>query len=48
MLARDTGIRVLPEQRWNLFDPSVIRWRLASPARGTEHVCANATLENIP
>jgi DNA-binding FadR family transcriptional regulator len=26
-------VQVLPAARWNLYDPQVIRWRLASPAR---------------
>lgn len=30
------GIRVLPASRWNPFDPQVIRWRLASDARGAQ------------
>jgi DNA-binding FadR family transcriptional regulator len=30
------GIRVLPSSRWNPFDPQVIRWRLASDARGAQ------------
>ena len=30
------GIRVLPPSRWNPFDPQVIRWRLASKARGAQ------------
>ena len=30
------GIRVLPPSRWNPFDPQVIRWRLASDARGAQ------------
>lgn len=28
------GIRVLPMSSWNLFDPSVIRWRLTSRQKG--------------
>ena len=28
------GIRVLPANRWNPFDPLVIRWRLAGEGRG--------------
>ncbi len=28
------GIRVLPMQAWNLFDPSIIRWRIASAGKG--------------
>jgi DNA-binding FadR family transcriptional regulator len=27
------GIRVLPSTSWNVFDPRVIRWRLAGPGR---------------
>jgi DNA-binding FadR family transcriptional regulator len=27
------GIQVLPATDWNLYDPQIIRWRLASPAR---------------
>lgn len=30
---RRVGVQVLPATRWNLYDPQVIRWRLASPAR---------------
>jgi DNA-binding FadR family transcriptional regulator len=30
------GIRVLPPEAWNLFDPSVIRWRLESGAKGAQ------------
>lgn len=30
---RRTGIRVLPEDSWDAFDPAVIRWRLDSPRR---------------
>jgi DNA-binding FadR family transcriptional regulator len=30
------GIRVLPVSAWNLFDPSVIRWRLASERKGAQ------------
>lgn len=30
------GIRVLPSHRWNPFDAQVIRWRLASDARGAQ------------
>jgi len=30
---RRVGIQVLPATEWNLYDPQVIRWRLASPAR---------------
>ncbi|QNN53325.1 FadR/GntR family transcriptional regulator [Nocardioides mesophilus] len=30
---RRTGIRVLPQEQWDAFDPAVIRWRLDGPAR---------------
>jgi DNA-binding FadR family transcriptional regulator len=30
---RRVGVQVLPATEWNLYDPQVIRWRLASPAR---------------
>jgi DNA-binding FadR family transcriptional regulator len=30
---RRTGIRVLPADRWDDFDPAVVRWRLAGPGR---------------
>jgi DNA-binding FadR family transcriptional regulator len=30
---RRTGIHVLPEERWDAFDPAVIRWRLGGPGR---------------
>ena len=30
---RRVGVQVLPISKWNLYDPQVIRWRLASPAR---------------
>lgn len=30
------GIRVLPPERWNKFDPSVIRWRLAGEGKGVQ------------
>lgn len=30
---RRTGIHVLPQDRWDAFDPAVIRWRLDGPAR---------------
>ena len=30
---RRVGVQVLPITKWNLYDPQVIRWRLASPAR---------------
>lgn len=30
------GIRVLPMSSWSLFDPSVIRWRIASEGKGAQ------------
>ncbi len=30
---RKLGTRVLPQSEWNVFDPQVIRWRLASDGR---------------
>ncbi len=30
---RRVGVQILPASEWNLYDPQVIRWRLASPAR---------------
>jgi DNA-binding FadR family transcriptional regulator len=30
---RRVGVQILPESQWNLYDPQVIRWRLASPSR---------------
>ncbi len=30
---RRVGVLVLPPSNWNLFDPQIIRWRLASSAR---------------
>ena len=33
---RRTGVTVRPAQYWNVFDPSVIRWRLAGPERGSQ------------
>ncbi len=30
---RRVGVQVLPASAWNLYDPQVIRWRLASPGR---------------
>ncbi|MFO7689955.1 MAG: FCD domain-containing protein [Cryobacterium sp.] len=30
------GIRVLPQSRWNSFDPTLIRWRLDGPGRGAQ------------
>ncbi|PSK97812.1 GntR family transcriptional regulator [Murinocardiopsis flavida] len=28
-----TGVRVLPREEWSVFDPQLIRWRLAGPDR---------------
>jgi len=33
---RRVGVLVLPPSRWNLYDPQIIRWRLASSARITQ------------
>ncbi len=30
---RKLGTRILPQSQWNVFDPQVIRWRLASDGR---------------
>lgn len=30
------GVQVLPTTEWNLYDPQVIRWRLASPDRALQ------------
>lgn len=30
---RRVGVQILPATEWNLYDPQVIRWRLASPDR---------------
>jgi len=30
------GIRVLPLARWSLYDPLLIRWRLAQPSQGIQ------------
>lgn len=30
------GIRVLPMSDWNLFDPSIIRWRIGSGGKGAQ------------
>ena len=30
---RRVGVQILSESQWNLYDPQVIRWRLASPSR---------------
>lgn len=32
-IRRALGITVLEQSRWNVFDPRVIRWRLAGPGR---------------
>ncbi|GAA3748135.1 DNA-binding FadR family transcriptional regulator [Spinactinospora alkalitolerans] len=31
-----TGIRVRPAQEWSVFDPQLIRWRLAGPGRNDQ------------
>lgn len=33
---RRTGVTVRPAECWNVFDPSVIRWRLAGPERASQ------------
>jgi DNA-binding FadR family transcriptional regulator len=33
---RRMGVYVLPPEKWNLYDPQIIRWRLASSARITQ------------
>jgi DNA-binding FadR family transcriptional regulator len=33
---RRIGAVVEPEQRWNVFDPTVVRWRLAGPGRDAQ------------
>lgn len=33
---RRTGVTVRPHGDWNVFDPSVIRWRLAGPERASQ------------
>lgn len=33
---RRVGVLILPPSNWNLFDPQIIRWRLASNARITQ------------
>ena len=33
---RRTGVTVQPSSRWNVFDPSVIRWRLAGSERASQ------------
>lgn len=30
------GIRVLPPSRWNVYDPTVIRWRLSGAGKGAQ------------
>ncbi|MCZ2401688.1 FadR family transcriptional regulator [Paenarthrobacter sp. Z7-10] len=30
---RRVGVQILPSSEWNLYDPQLIRWRLASPGR---------------
>ncbi|HAM25322.1 MAG TPA: GntR family transcriptional regulator [Microbacteriaceae bacterium] len=30
---RRVGVQILPATEWNLYDPQIIRWRLASPGR---------------
>ena len=30
------GIRVLPPSRWNIYDPTLIRWRLLGPGKGEQ------------
>lgn len=32
---RRTGLEVLPAERWNVFDPRIVRWQLSGP-RGRE------------
>jgi DNA-binding FadR family transcriptional regulator len=33
---RRVGITIQPQERWNVFDPRVIRWRLASSDRAAQ------------
>jgi DNA-binding FadR family transcriptional regulator len=33
---RRTGVTVRPGECWNVFDPSLIRWRLAGPERASQ------------
>ncbi len=33
---RRVGVTVLPRREWNLFDPRLIRWRLAGPDRADQ------------
>ena len=35
---RRVGINIQPQERWNVFDPRVIRWRLESSDRATQLV----------
>ena len=35
---RRVGITIQPQERWNVFDPRVIRWRLASSDRANQLV----------
>ena len=35
---RRVGITIQPQERWNVFDPRVIRWRLESSDRATQLV----------
>jgi DNA-binding FadR family transcriptional regulator len=30
------GIRVRPQSAWNAFDPTLIRWRIAGPGKGSQ------------
>lgn len=30
------GIKVLPASRWNVYDPTLIRWRLLGPGKGDQ------------
>jgi len=30
------GIRVLPPESWNAYDPTIIRWRLLGPGKGEQ------------
>lgn len=32
------GLRVLPLNSWNLYDPSIIRWRLGGPGAGAQQL----------
>jgi DNA-binding FadR family transcriptional regulator len=42
---RKVGITVLPSEQWSPYDPNVIRWRLAGPAR-FEHLNALSELRS--